>query len=187
MRERAFVIGADEVPEWDPKNSLHSVHKGQNVLYPSSKFMRMILAHGARCVECGVEGTHFAAEKEDNGVRYRLALYASRDDGTEVRITRDHIIPRSKGGRDIVENTQPMCEPCNVRKGNQYDGEMTPGHFKTPEFRTSYVEKRKPAAKKRNAGAVPGMWERYIAQQAQVSRSAGDVYSRLARMMLRTK
>lgn len=33
-------------------------------------------------------------------------------------LTVDHIIPKSKGGPDDLENLQPMCTKCNTKKGN---------------------------------------------------------------------
>ena len=29
----------------------------------------------------------------------------------------DHIIPKSKGGKDHIDNYQLMCEECNSKKG----------------------------------------------------------------------
>lgn len=70
------------------------------------------------CPICGVNATYFAKEKVVNDKSYHLNLYGTRN-GQEVLFTRDHILPRSLGGKDTLENQQIMCESCNLLKGNR--------------------------------------------------------------------
>lgn len=33
------------------------------------------------------------------------------------RLTVDHVVPLAKGGANTIDNLQPLCLPCNVKKG----------------------------------------------------------------------
>lgn len=37
--------------------------------------------------------------------------------GTADDLTFDHIVPRSRGGRNVFHNFQLLCSPCNQAKG----------------------------------------------------------------------
>lgn len=84
---------------------------------------KLFFTKGYKCVNCGLEGKFFALEKRKTDTIYHLNLYGYDKNGNEILFTKDHIIPKSKGGKDILENYQTMCEKCNMRKGNKMDGE----------------------------------------------------------------
>ena len=68
---------------------------------------------GCTCATCGKVGTHFELDPGDNSSRKHFNLYA--DDGTLM--TKDHIVPKKHGGKDIISNMQTMCVDCNRAKG----------------------------------------------------------------------
>lgn len=51
--------------------------------------------YGNKCAKCGYSGKY----------TYKMP-----------RLTKDHIIPLSKGGKDVPENIQPLCQACNAKK-----------------------------------------------------------------------
>jgi 5-methylcytosine-specific restriction endonuclease McrA len=75
--------------------------------------------YGTTCVDCGIEGAYFIMERQGNFGQFHFNLYALDNDGNEVLMTKDHITPRSRGGRDELKNYQPMCTACNNKKGSQ--------------------------------------------------------------------
>lgn len=42
----------------------------------------------------------------------------------------DHIIPKSKGGNNIIENAQKTCQHCNRSKGNSDYPKTPPKTYK---------------------------------------------------------
>lgn len=67
----------------------------------------------ARILGCG--GTIKEEEwKELKNKFGNICLCCKRND---VKLTLDHVIPLKLGGENIIENAQPLCQPCNSRKG----------------------------------------------------------------------
>lgn len=47
--------------------------------------------------------------------------------GTEDNLSVDHIVPRSLGGTDNLDNLEVLCSSCNSRKGGRFfDSARTP-------------------------------------------------------------
>ena len=38
----------------------------------------------------------------------------------EIQLTPDHVIPIAQGGRNDIDNIQPLCLKCNLSKGNKH-------------------------------------------------------------------
>lgn len=86
-------------------------------VYSKSLRYMTFYQNGLKCVCCGKEGTHFKLCGEKGTNRRHFNLYA--DDGTLM--TKDHIVPTSKGGPDHIDNMQTMCTDCNKEKGDMSD------------------------------------------------------------------
>lgn len=83
------------------------------------------------CACCGITGSVMILEYQLRGnmgdpefKKPHFNLYAVTQDGL-ILMTKDHIVPRSEGGEDILSNYQTMCVLCNSLKGSdQVDMEV---------------------------------------------------------------
>lgn len=77
---------------------------------------------GLKCVKCSLTGSIFAKERCGGDIiSWHMNLYAIDEKGEEVLMTKDHIIPKSLGGKNIFENYQTMCTICNAEKGSNIE------------------------------------------------------------------
>jgi hypothetical protein len=95
-----------------------------------------VFSKSLSCATCGIQGIYFAKERfillryrqptlgwEPMHGKWHFNLYAVNEQGEEVLMTKDHIFPKSKGGRGgktaegYMSNYQTMCHPCNYAKG----------------------------------------------------------------------
>jgi 5-methylcytosine-specific restriction endonuclease McrA len=65
-------------------------------------------------------------------------MYCSNTFG-ERELTRDHIVPKSRGGRDIWTNVVSACRRCNQRKGNRTPEEARMDILAVP-YQPNYAE-----------------------------------------------
>ena len=72
----------------------------------------------------GAQGSHTYKEWEE---MKRLNQYTCVHCGKkepEIKLTRDHIQPISKGGTNYIANIQPLCGRCNSKKHNKSETEV---------------------------------------------------------------
>jgi hypothetical protein len=69
------------------------------------------------CACCGLEGTKMILDVNPGNSNAHFNLYAVENDRL-VLMTKDHTIPKSKGGRDELSNYSTMCCVCNNLKGD---------------------------------------------------------------------
>lgn len=91
--------------------------KGTYYVNLNSQRLILFKAKGVICVSCGLVGEFFALERQDVENPH-FNLYGVDEEGDEVLFTKDHIIPKSKGGPNTLANFQTMCYPCNSLKGD---------------------------------------------------------------------
>jgi hypothetical protein len=117
------------VPESSQKNTV-AVFDGDEIKMNSLRYH--VFKRSLCCATCGIIGSFFAKEMvierankkpKDKTTgeefdRWHFNLYAVDGEGKEILMTKDHIIPLSKGGSSSLNNLQTMCAPCNRKKGN---------------------------------------------------------------------
>lgn len=84
-----------------------------------------VFARSLYCIKCNIKGSVFLLQRiEDKSINNDTAhfnLYAKDDNGNLILMTQDHIIPKSKGGKDHLNNLRTMCSSCNCKRGNNID------------------------------------------------------------------
>ena len=66
----------------------------------------------------GAKGNYTFQEWNEIKKKFNFCCALCGKNESEVKLTRDHIIPITKGGSNYISNIQPLCGPCNSRKSN---------------------------------------------------------------------
>jgi hypothetical protein len=103
------------------------IYEGDSIHMDSLRYE--VFRNNPVCVKCGLKGQYFAKERNillreipgQNPDRYHFNMYGVNEKGEEILFTKDHIIPRSKGGNNGIKNMQTMCYLCNQEKADEVE------------------------------------------------------------------
>lgn len=123
MKDRKHLIhlGAFELDEVFPfvtveesKREYKVGDKSYMVRMNSDRY-HVFLANN-KCVACGLAGSKMVLDMNPGDSSPHFNMYAE-DKGRLILMTKDHILAKSKGGTDALDNYQTMCATCNNLKG----------------------------------------------------------------------
>jgi 5-methylcytosine-specific restriction endonuclease McrA len=69
-----------------------------------------------RIIKSKTIGSHTYGEWQILKAQYNWTCLCCKKSEPKIKLTEDHIIPVSKGGSDNIENIQPLCLKCNIKK-----------------------------------------------------------------------
>jgi hypothetical protein len=73
--------------------------------FTEEQWQALLNTTGRQCLCCGEPETS--------------AIYSFRNGPQRGKLTPDHVIPVISGGTEDISNIQPLCLPCNMRKGTR--------------------------------------------------------------------
>ena len=80
-----------------------------------------------QCVRCGRIGNIIGLDLPKGHQKPHLNLYCNNPNKGDsmVLMTKDHIVPKSRGGKNHISNMQTMCCHCNAAKADKSPEEYT--------------------------------------------------------------
>lgn len=141
IQEVFNLLGEDILNAKEPVIKSDSIRVDGYLVYKDSWRYRTFYQKGLKCACCGRVGSYFKLDVDSNNIeRAHFNLFS--EDGTLM--TKDHIIPKSKGGPDCIDNFQTMCQECNKNKANVMP-EVIPDvelvHRKKAEIKATRMDK----------------------------------------------
>ncbi|ARN73464.1 HNH endonuclease [Oceanicoccus sagamiensis] len=117
--QEAVCLISRELVCWSMGDIIFNIHGGYNRVTDKRSVIELpsIIACGgeklARVKNKPPLSNRALFERDNNQCMYCGHFFSAKE------LTRDHIIPSSRGGRDVWENVVAACRRCNQHKGNR--------------------------------------------------------------------
>jgi 5-methylcytosine-specific restriction endonuclease McrA len=138
--QQAACLYVREAIAWTLGDPCLTVHGGFNRLHGTQSLLHLhpIIASTGRCRDHAIDPapalTNTALFARDR----HLCLYCG-DHFTHGELTRDHVLPLSRHGKDEWENVVSACLNCNLKKSNRTPQQANMPLLAVP-YRPSWVE-----------------------------------------------
>jgi len=87
-----------------------------------ASFRLVSIALNPQCVICGLQGQEYQINIFRDQTQGHFNLYGLNKHGHYTLLTRDHVIPKSRGGKGSLHNSQTLCTHCNGFKADKIIG-----------------------------------------------------------------
>lgn len=150
LQDKVGLYGGKHRGEREDKYiELRVPNRAEPFIVKSSSYRLELFRHDPRCVSCHRIGSIWLLQAHHKNDRPHLNLFHVEDKmsieeakilaGNQWRsivnglimLTKDHIIPTSKGGPTTWDNLQTMCSICNGAKGNSMPEKKVHHEIKT--------------------------------------------------------
>ena len=134
IKDDMFAPATKQVTSKSKKKGKSTFNRGNRkrvmldgeMIKANSQRLQLFYTKGFKCVQCGTEGKFFIMVKNRSNKGqldnyYHLELVGLTPSGQYILMTKDHILPKAKGGKDVLENYQTMCFHCNNAKADNSD------------------------------------------------------------------
>lgn len=122
IKNKLFPSLEQKKSKTNPTKSPHRVMFDGDMVKANSQRLQLFYTKGFKCTCCGIEGKFFIKIKTaPEEKHYHLELIGLTQDNRYVVMTKDHIVPKARGGKDELENYQTMCCLCNSKKADDPD------------------------------------------------------------------
>lgn len=89
------------------------------------KILKLLEKQNYQCKFCSIIALELIILYDKNSSKIDFIVNALNSNGEERKMTIDHIVPKSKGGKNHSNNCQILCYQCNQKKGNKSNEEFT--------------------------------------------------------------
>jgi hypothetical protein len=104
--------------DWYSKNKDAAI-KRMKRWFKNNPGKRMTYSHTRRARKIGDGGKITPTEWNELKERYNYTCLCCKRREPEIRLSLDHVKPLVIGGSNTIGNAQPLCRPCNSRKGRK--------------------------------------------------------------------